>query len=210
MEHMADQLPSSRTTSQRLYFNEASALLKDVPHEAKNEDVEFHGDGGTMRFRMMGDQAKNETYSHFDEEVVIEKRDFMGRTFLITGTPAPLAWRLTDERSEFLGYLCQKAIATRDSTTIEAWFTPQIPVPAGPGTYSGLPGLILVVNENDGQRSIVAKELSLEPLGEDAIVAPEDGKQVTRAEFGAIVEEKMKEMGAERSGNGGARFIIRN
>jgi GLPGLI family protein len=159
---------------------------------------------------MMGDQAKKETYSHFDEEVVIEKRDFMGRTFLITGTPAPLAWRLTDERSEFLGYLCQKAIATRDSTTIEAWFTPQIPVPAGPGTYSGLPGLILVVNENDGQRSIVAKELSLEPLGEDAIVAPEDGKQVTRAEFDAIVEEKMKEMGAERSGNGGARFIIRN
>jgi GLPGLI family protein len=66
-----------------------------------------------------------------------------------------------------------------------------------------LPGLILVVNENDGQRSIVAKELSLDPLSEDAIVPPTDGKEVTQAEFDAIVEEKMKEMGDERSGSGG-------
>lgn len=210
MEHMAEQIPSSRTINRQLYFNASSALLKDVPQEdTGNEDVSFESDGGNIRFRMMGNQSENATYVNFDEDVLIEKRDFLGRTFLITGTPEPLAWRLTNERSEFLGYLCQKAIATRDSTTIEAWFTPEIPVSAGPGSYGGLPGLILVVNENDGQRSIVAKELSLDPLDEDAIVPPTEGKEVTREAFDAIVEEKMKEMGAERSGQGGARFIIR-
>jgi hypothetical protein len=57
----------------------------------------------------------------------------------------------------------------------------------------------------------VAKELSLDPLSEDAIVAPKEGKQVTRAEFDAIVEEKMKEMGIERSGSGGnVRVMIHN
>ena len=211
MEHMAEQIPSSRTVTKQLYFNPSSALLQDVPQEEGDEDVSFEGDGGSVRFRMMGNRSENATYTNFDEDVRIEKKDFLGRTFLITGTPEPLAWGLTNERSEFLGYLCQKAIATRDSTTIEAWFTPEIPVPAGPGHYGGLPGLILVVNENDGKRSIVAKELSLDPLGEDAIIPPTEGKEVTQAEFDAIVEEKMKEMGIERSGSGGnVRIMIGN
>ena len=30
-------------------------------------------------------EAENETYVNFDEATLIEKRDFMGRTFLITG-----------------------------------------------------------------------------------------------------------------------------
>ena len=209
MEHLADQFPSSKTTTKQLFFNASSALIKDVQQEGENKETSFESGGGTVRLHLMGNRAENATYTNFDEDVRIEKKDFLGRTFLITGTPEPLAWRLTDERSEFLGYLCQKATAIRDSTTIEAWFTPEIPIPAGPGQYGGLPGLILVVNENDGKRSIVAKELSLEPLSEEAIVPPTEGKEVTQAEFDEIVEEKMKEMGVERSGKGGGRFIIR-
>ena len=42
--------------------------------------------------------------------------------------------------------------------TIEAWFTPQIPVATGPSKHSGLPGLILEVsNEHLRKQKIFFK-----------------------------------------------------
>ena len=169
-------------------------------------DMESHHGGGVFRMKM--DRAENETYIDYDEDQRIEKRDFMGRVFLITGEASTLPWRLTDERSEFLGYMSQKATAVHDSTTVEAWFTPEIPVPAGPENYGGLPGLILVLNLNDGETTYVAQELSLAPLDETLLVPPTKGKKVTREAFETIVEEKMKEMEAEGKGKGNV-FIIR-
>lgn len=203
MAHMRDQIPDSRTDAKLLVFNASASLMKDAPQEESDVDAA----SGSMRFRMMGRRADDATYTDFDAGSVIEKRDFMDRTFLITDEATALPWRLTGEQSEFLGYLCQKATTMRDSVAVEAWFTPQIPVPAGPASYNGLPGLILVLTEDDGRRSFVAKEVTLEPLAADALVTPTEGRKVSRDEFDAVVEEKMKEMNAQRRGSGG--FIIR-
>ncbi|MCH8960527.1 MAG: GLPGLI family protein [Bacteroidetes bacterium] len=166
MEHMREHIPSTRTATKLLFFNASASLMKDAQQEEEERgNVVMHGQGG-LHFRTIEAPPGNETYVNFDEGQLIEKEDFLGRTFLITGETPTLAWRLTDERSEFLGYMAQKATAVRDSTTIEAWFTPEIPVPAGPGRYGGLPGLILVLNLNDGQTTYVAQELSLAPLDE--------------------------------------------
>lgn len=204
MEHMRDQIPDSHTATRQLFFDETASLMKNAPAEAPETTEMQTVHEGMIRFQTQ--REENETYFDFDEDRRIEKRDFMGRTFLITGDLSDLPWRLTEERSEFLGYMCQKAIVTKDSTTYEAWFTPEISVPAGPG-IGGLPGLILVLNIDDGQRSFVAKEVSLEPVENGAIVPPKKGREVTQAEFDAIVAEKMKEMDMTRSGNG--TFILR-
>ena len=211
MEHMEAQIPSARTANKHLFFNETASLMKDAPEsedEEGNDDVWVQSDDVHIEMRM--ETPDNETYVNFEEGQVVEKRDFLGRTFLITGETATLAWRLTDERSEFLGYMAQKATAVRDSTTIEAWFTPEIPVSAGPSEFGGLPGLILVLNIDDGQRSYVAKDLSLDALAADTIVAPTKGKKVTREEFDEIVEKKMEEMGAERGGNAVFQVRVQN
>ncbi len=208
MEHMREHIPSARITTKMLFFDESASLMKDVPQdEEESGNVVAHGEGG-LHFRTIEEPPENETYVNFDEGQLIQKEDFLGRTFLITGETSTLAWRLTDERSEFLGYLSQKATAVHDSTTIEAWFTPEIPVPAGPARYGGLPGLILVLTLNDGQTTFVAQELSLAPLDEAVLVPPKKGKKVTREEFETIVEEKMKEMKADGKGEGNV-FIIR-
>ena len=164
----------------------------------------MENEGGVFRFQMR--REENESFFDFENDSRTEKVGFMGRTFLIEGDTNSLPWRLTDERSEFLGYACQKAIAIKDSTTYEAWFTPEINVPAGPG-FGGLPGLILVMNIDDGQRSYVAKELDLNPVKKGLISPPKKGKRVTREEYKEIVEAKMKEMNANSSGNG--NVIIR-
>lgn len=196
MQHLRDRIPSERTVRQQLFFNDAASLMKAAPREAQAEDA--GGDRGGMRFRMREARLDNTTYTHFDTEARVEKREFMGRTFRIDAGAEPLAWKLTGEKSEFLGYLAQRAVATRDTVTVEAWFTPQIPVPAGPAGYGGLPGLILVLTVDAGREAFVATDVALGPVEAGLIVPPTDGRTVTRAEFDAIVEEKMKEMGATR------------
>ena len=134
------------------------------------------------------------TYADNEANTLTETREFMGRTFRIAGPKPTYEWKLVAEQNEFLGYMVQKATAAPDSmTTIEAWFTPQIPVSAGPGPYGGLPGMILVVSVNRGDELYSAIEVLMGPLGEHAPAAPDEGDEITREEYEILVEEKLLE-----------------
>ncbi len=48
-----------------------------------------------------------------------------------------------------LGYLCMEATTTnKKGEPILVWYTPQIPVPAGPDTLMNLPGMVLEADIN--------------------------------------------------------------
>ena len=206
MESMRAQIPTENKSSLVLYFNEMESLMKAAPKEESTDAAEIRGNG--MMFRMGRSEAENETYMNLDEGSVTEKRDFMGRTFLIGGEQPTYAWKLTGEQSEYMGYAVQRATAVRDSTTIEAWFSPDIPVSAGPELFTGLPGMILVLSMNDGKMQYAAKTINLDGVEDGSIKAPKDGKKVSRAEFDQIMEEKMKEMQAQLGGKGGSTFRV--
>ncbi len=77
-------------------------------------------------------------------------------------------WVLQNETKKIDGYTCYKATVSRvlyteNEHTVEAWYTPEIPIPFGPIGYGGLPGLILQLT----QRSVtyVTKKVTLNPKG---------------------------------------------
>lgn len=208
MESMRDQIPTENTTAMMLLFNEFESVMQAAPQE-ESETEDIRGSGFVMR--MGRSREENITYINHDEGQIIEKRDFMGRTFLIEDDVPMLSWKLTGEQSEYMGWAVQKATAVRDSSMIEAWFSPQIPIMAGPERFNGLPGAILVLSVDEGKLSFRATDISMDALAEDAIIAPKDGRKVSQEEFDEIVEEKMKEMETQFGGRGtGGRFIIRN
>ena len=101
-----------------------------------------------------------------------------------------------------------RATATVDTTEVEAWFTPQIPLPIGPDEYGGLPGAILVLTVDGGKQTFKASSIDLDATPE--IEQPEDGREVTQEEFDGIVEEKMEEMRAQMGGRrGNSPFRVR-
>ena len=144
-----------------------------------------------------------EAYVRYEDGMMAETRDFMTKKFLLTGTRPAFEWKLTGEQSEFLGYSVQQALAVHDSSTIEAWFTPEIPVPAGPGPFGGLPGMILSVSVDDGQTVYSATEIKLDPVDAAVIKAPEDGDEVSHVEYEKIVAEKLEEIEMRRRSRGG-------
>ena len=48
------------------------------------------------------------------------------------------------------GYVCQKATTTYGGREWTVWYTPDIPVSAGPWKFQGLPGLIMAANDSEG------------------------------------------------------------
>ncbi len=203
-EALRDQIPPLSFTSMVLLFDGSESLMKVAPSAEDARPAELNArnarlEGFVARLRMASPSRSDqetllETYVNYEDGTVKDAREFMGREFLITGDQPTYAWRLAGERSEFLGFAVQRATAEQDSTSIEAWFTTEIPIPGGPGPYGGLPGMILAVSVDDGQTVYSATEVNLEAPEEGAIKAPEDGTEVSRDEYEAIVAEKLEEL----------------
>ncbi|WP_046758331.1 GLPGLI family protein [Kordia jejudonensis] len=77
-------------------------------------------------------------------------------------------------------------------TTIEAWYSPQIPVSHGPAEYWGLPGLILEVSA--GNTVMLCSKIVINSGETITIEAPDKGKEINKADYQTTIREKMLEM----------------
>ncbi len=208
MQRFADRIDDTRSASVVLIFNESASLSQLAPEAEPETPTVAPNDRRNRRFRAFRDRENNATFIDFDNDLAIQRREFLDRVFLVEGAERPV-WKLTADVSEFLGYQAHRATAmVNDTTLVEAWFTPEIPVPAGPEDYYGLPGLILVLTTDNGNRSYVATDVSLRPVDPEIIAAPTEGRKVSREEFDEIVAEKRKEMQEMRQNRRG-KFNVR-
>ncbi len=203
----ADALPKERRSKKELFFNSQASLYQNLKNDESAEDVAMQHGGAMVQIKMM--EPDNKLFADLDKKIIVEKKEFMTRDFLIEGKIDPAGWKMTGEQKMILDYPCQKATQeNEEGQTTTAWFSPAIPVSAGPAEFMGLPGLVLEVEMMDGDRTITAKKIVFTELEKDLVAKPKGGKKVTREEFDKIVEEKMKEMGAEH-GEGSGTFIMR-
>lgn len=68
-----------------------------------------------------------------------------------------MKWTISDSTDNILGYQVQMALCHFRGRDYVAWFTSLIPVSAGPWKFSGLPGLILKVEDTGKQYSFTAQ-----------------------------------------------------
>ena len=212
--------PPPQTGTVLLHFSPTKSLMTRVenpPRERGGDNgPRFRGgdrafDGGGLRGRRGGGRfgfgfgfgpganpdaatVLQAAYVDYGEGTVVEGRRFLNRSFRVTRERPTYAWRIGVEQAEHLGYTVMKATAEHDSTAIEAWFTPQIPIPGGPASFGGLPGMILVLSVNDGQTQYQATEVALQELEAGLIGPPEDGDEMSYEEFERLVKERIEEM----------------
>lgn len=199
----ANMLPKERKSNKILYFTPQATLYENGEKE-EDPNMSMNSGGANVMIRM--EEPENKVFTDLEKKKQIEQREFMTRVFLIEGE-ADQQWKLTGNQKMILDFPCQEAIQEKDSSKIVAWFTPAIPVSAGPSDYCGLPGLILSVEADNGKNTLTATSVDFAPVSKDKLYKPKKGKKVTRDEFDQIVAEKMKEMGAER-GKGGTQMIF--
>lgn len=214
MEEMKDnprikEMRSKMGKSEKvLVYTPSASMYRDLDDSEKGKEVEYSNDGDGRHMRMMMMKTESKLYRNMDEQRIVNERTFMDKKFLIDGADESFAWKIIPEQKEILGYLCQKATYEDTSKTVEAWFTPEIPVAGGPDMYGQLPGMILEVNIDKGELVTTAQEVRFEEVADDVIVEPTKGKKVTKEEFRAIVKEKREEMRKEHGGQEGGHHNI--
>jgi len=223
-EDMQKQLNKAMQKEYTLKFNVSESTWKEVESleagptnvSSGGMQIAFSGGGGGLLYKNTGE-------SRYEEE-----SEVFGKPFLIKDKLKTYEWELTGETKKIGEYNCQKAVYTKivdrqtfsfggddseenamkaikDTVTVTAWYTPDIPVTHGPDNYWGLPGLILEVN--NGATTIICSKVVLNPAEGVKLEKPAKGKSVTKAEFTQIQLEKVAEMGKKFSkGGGGVTF----
>ena len=204
-EQIMKMLPKSKTKYKLLKFNESMALFASEEETEVADAPEEGGGGVQIQIEVDGPGGQEETFLNIETGEYVSQTEFMGRLFLIKDQREKVNWKLSGETKEIAGYKCQKATAERDSTTMEAWFAPDIPVSSGPRGIGQLPGMILELGIEDGMLTYTATKVEFMKIPAADLKAPKKGKVVSQKEYEEIVEAKMAEMREQMGGRNGGR-----
>lgn len=92
-----------------------------------------------------------ELFVYEDGKTVLTQRTLMfGPVLLLEEDEPVFVWALTGDTSTVMGYECNGASVSFAGRDYKAWFCPDLPIDAGPYKFSGLPGLILKVEDMSG------------------------------------------------------------
>ena len=186
-------LPKSRTTNFILYYSKEAYQF--VENSKENEALTdmmkkamyFAGTWGNPQVKLM------KYYHNPHKKIQIRQTEFMTRLFREELDMEKIKWKMGAASKEILGYTCMQAETDLDGKKILAWFTPDIPISAGPERYYGLPGLILEVNINQGQVVWLANLIDTTTPQEDLLADSKDGKKVKPVQYKKIQEDKIAE-----------------
>ena len=224
-EDIKKQLNKQMQKEYVLRFNLTESSYKEA--ESLDGGPSVAAGGGMVMTIQAGNNGvlyKNTAEGRYEEEANV-----FGKPFLVKDELQKYEWQLTGETRKIGDYNCQKAVYERvverrsfkmfsggdeqeensmetvkDTVSIVAWFTPDIPVSHGPDDYWGLPGLILEVN--NGTTTLVCSKLVLNPEEPVKLDMPAKGKVVDSKEFAELQQAKMEEM-MKKYNSGGTRTI---
>lgn len=127
-------------------------------------------------------------YINRKKDTLIEQLTYSFAKLLRKRKASFIEWNLTTETKEIQGYKCYKATYTYVQKwkgreflwPVVAWYCPEIPIPLGPTRYSGLPGLILELHENEIAYVVEKIDLKTVPT---KITEPTEGEMLTDEEI---------------------------
>lgn len=155
------------TYREEVYFQDGvkTSVRDSIPQSKANAGNEEEEDGemsGSMSVMIdMGKVYRNIVIQKNNSTQLLETNSIKGSNYLISDDFPTLEWNTNYTDVDTLGkYICHKATAAYRGTTIVAYYTEDIPVPAGPYKFAGLPGLIVMLyNEGANPHYWLLKEI---------------------------------------------------
>lgn len=166
-----------------LDFNNNESLFylsKSLISEHENQDRKKYVTGMFYGY--------DKIYVNRSKDKLVEQLYYAFGTLLKHRKASLVKWKLTKETKNISGYKCYKATYTYIQKwrgrefpwEVVAWYSPEIPLPYGPIRYSGLPGLILELSEDNA--GYVVDTIKFEDK-EVKIKEPNKGELLTEEEI---------------------------
>ena len=160
---------------------------------ANGESIYFVEDkmlvDGKPKFNMNRTSAGGDNKTYKNTKTHEYLREYLRENLLIELEEKK--WKITQESKQIGAYLCFKAIDIESTNTKMkpiVWFTPQIPVSFGPKEFTGLPGLVILVEMKN--RTISVSKIILNPKEKIIIKKLKKRKRISEEKF----NERMKSL----------------
>ena len=231
---MKSMVPEFRTDKFELIFNESVSLFRSVVDDEAPDPFANAGGGGGGGMRMAFRMPTANTYTDLAKQTQYEERAFFEKEFLIIDSLKQYKWKLSEETKTIAKQLCKKATTMITSpqmrmrvsigggnntdttantprapkeTELVVWYAENIPVSFGPDNYSGLPGVIMEIDQDNGATVTTAVEVSAK-YPKKELVAPTKGDKMNRAQFQENMQKLMQDMQRGGGGMGGMRIRV--
>ncbi|NPA43376.1 MAG: GLPGLI family protein, partial [Chlorobi bacterium] len=172
------------TPEESYYYVDAVEMPDDVANPVMYE-ISLHG---AIR--------RGSFYQNARTREILNALEMRGTRYLLVDS-LKNDWTITGETKTILGYPVIKAVKNCGGCKypVEAWFTPQIPVPFGPAGFGGLPGLILEIKR---YRQVLTA-VKIKPLKKKPpIIKPSEGVRMTREEYENMLKKRRMEIRRRR------------
>jgi GLPGLI family protein len=231
---MKSMVPEFRTDKFELIFNESVSLFRSVVDDEAPDPFANAGGGGGGGMRMAFRMPTANTYTDLAKQTQYEERAFFEKEFLIIDSLKQYKCKLSEETKTIAKQLCKKATTMITSpqmrmrvsigggnntdttantprapkeTELVVWYAENIPVSFGPDNYSGLPGVIMEIDQDNGATVTTAVEVSAK-YPKKELVAPTKGDKMNRAQFQENMQKLMQDMQRGGGGMGGMRIRV--
>lgn len=136
----------------------------------------------------------------YNSRILMRHNFFNKIKYLVVDTIKEMnSWKITQDTATILGFRCQKASILYNGRKMFAYFTTNLGYAAGPLTYRGLPGLILMVTNETGTEGYAAVEIVENYKGKIPKLEI-DGKVMSQTEYQLLVDKANAEV-FKNSGN---------
>lgn len=182
-EKLKDKLPRFKTGIFTLTFaNDKSLYQFDHWGEPKVPD-----------FMTRGDDEDKYYYDYNSGQYSMQKNVY-GSDINITDSILKLKWKVVNENRIIAGFNCRKAVAILfDSVYVFAFYTEEILLPGGPGSFHGLPGTIMGVIIPRLYTSWIATKVIVNDINVSAIKPLATKKSITMTDFKSLIKERTKD-----------------
>ena len=186
LEAYKKSYPQFRVLKSTLSFSDDKTLFTPAEADAAT---------GMLSFAPLMNQ-NNKIYTDLDAHMSIGEKKVFDDIFLVKDSTRKIKWKITDETRDIAGYTCRRANGIMlDSIYVVAFFTGKIPVPGGPESFNGLPGMILGVALPHENVTWFATKVTDMSLARDAVAAPKKGKPVDDKGFRETLVNALKDRG---------------
>lgn len=192
---MKNMIPEFYPSNIELIFNATESLSIPVPTDEDEPTDEIRP--GSLR-------QSPKVYLNVETFESVSMVEFMGEDYLITDELMMKPWRFEAETKTIMKYDCKKATLVDTLSfdgrplvqTVVAWYSPDLRPFLGPETFHSLPGAVLEINLNEGEKVITAIDVKMQTLKKNRLKKPAKGKRVSYLEFQTIRAEQMKKSGS--------------
>lgn len=233
---MKSMVPEFRTDKFELLFNESASLFRSVVEEEAPDPFANAGGGGGGGMRMSFRMPSTTTYTDIAKQTQYEARAFFEKEFLIIDSLKQYKWKLSDETKTIAKQLCKKATTMVSApqqirvrmnmggnnadtssntpmkpkeTELVVWYAENITVSVGPDNYSGLPGVIMEMDLDNGGTVTTAVEVSTK-YPKKELIPPIKGEKMNRVQFQDNMQKLIQEMQKGGGMMGGMRMRAGN